>query len=113
MDTMMLPSALMFTIATEAVGDGLHAERETATSAQHAIAPVEGCAPAHPLGNGFEHLRDRGIANDGAGCLRSALANDVPAAKFAGIDPQFARHDVGVTLVGPHELRNAEAAHRA
>src|SRR4029077_2355559 len=42
-----------------------------------------------------------------------ALAQEVPAAELDGVDAEAARHHVGVALVGPHELRDAEAAQRA
>ena len=45
--------------------------------------------------------------------MRAALANDIAPPEFQRVDPELARHDIGVALVGPCQLRNAKAAHRA
>ena len=76
-----------------------------------------------PLSNGFDqfirsstlvqHLLDRGVLDDGAGGVRAALAQQVLAAELDRIELERARHHVGVALVGPHQLRHAEAAQRA
>src|SRR5204863_9670898 len=47
-----------------------------------------------------------------AGRLRAPLAQEVPAAELHRVDAELARDQVGVALVGPHELRDAEAAQR-
>ena len=61
----------------------------------------------------FEHLLDRGVLHHGAGRLRPAFAQQVPAAELDRVDAELARDQVGVALVGPHQLRDAEAAQRA
>ena len=65
------------------------------------------------VGDRFEHLRDGGVLHRGAARLRAAFAQDVLAAEFDRVDAELARDQVGVALIGPDELRNAEAAQRA
>ena len=112
-DTVMLPSALTLTMATEAVGeiDGLDADGDAATAAKGAGAAVERCVPVSCVGDGVEHLLDRGIMHLGAGRLGPPLADDVLAPELDRIEAKGARDHVGVAFVGPDQLRNPEAAH--
>ena len=112
---MQLPSALTLTIATDVVGETL-ALKPIAMPRPRRTVPL-------PRSNGrsqfmrarepLEHLADRRILHDRAGRLRAAVAQDVLAAELERIDAELARDQVGVALVGPDELRNAEAAQRA
>ena len=74
---------------------------------------LESLAPVHPGGEAIEHRLDGGILHGSAGRLRAAFAQNVVAAERDRIEPKRPRHHVGVALVGPHQLRNAEAAQRA
>ena len=115
MDRVVLPSAAMLTIATDVVG-ATAALNPIATPRPRRFAPVaaiERRAPVQARSDRVEHPVDRGIAHDGAAGVRAAVAQDVLAAKLDRIDAERARDHVGVALVGPNELRNAEAAQRA
>ena len=88
----------------------LEADGDAAPAPHRPAAALERRVPFHPRRHALEHLVDRGIAHHGAGRLRAAVAQDVAAAEFDGIELERARHQVGVALVGPYQLRNAEAA---
>ena len=60
-----------------------------------------------------EHRVDSRVANQRARRVRPPVAQDVPAPELERVDAERARDDVGLALVGPHQLRNAEAAQRA
>ena len=112
---MQLPSALTLTIASEVVGE-MHALKPIAMPRpllDRAGAALEGLVPVHQRCAALQHLLDRRVLHDGAGRLRAAFAQQVPAAELDRVDAQLARHQVGVALVGPDELRDAEAAQRA
>ena len=91
----------------------LDGDAEAAAALHHAGALVERLRPVHPLEHAVHHLLDRGILDDRAGGVRAALAQQVLAAELDRIELERARDHVGVALVGPHELRHAEAAQRA
>ena len=101
----------------EADGDAASAPHDAAApapaAAAAAAAAVERRRPVHPRRHRLQHLRDRGVAHRRAGRLRAALAQQVAAAELERIDAELARDEVGVALIGPHQLRNAEAAQRA
>ena len=115
MHRLVLPSALMLTSATDVVG-AIDALKPMATPRPRRTTPV-------PRSNGADQFRraasvssTRSIAAScigGAGRLRAAFAQDVLAPELDRIDPESAGDHVGVALVGPHQLRNAEAAQRA
>ena len=110
-----LPSPYTWTIATEVVGE-MQAFRPSAIPRPRRMVPLprsNGRVPLHPLRQPVEHRLDGGVLHHGAGRLRAAVAQDVPAPELDRVDPERARHDVGVALVGPHELRDAKAAQRA
>ena len=92
---------------------GLETDGDAAAAADRAGAAIERCAPAHARGDGVEHLGDGGVLHRGAARLRPAFAQNILAAEFDRIDAEFARDQVGVALVGPDQLRNAETAQRA
>ena len=92
---------------------GLEADGDAAPAAHGAAAAVERRAPVHARRRAHRAPLDRGVVHHGAGRLRPAFAQDVLAAEFDRIDAELARDQVGVALVGPDKLRNAEAAQRA
>ena len=92
---------------------GLEADGNAAAAAQHPRASIKRTIPFKQDGKAVEDLLDRRVAHQRAGRLRPPVAQQVPAAKLDRIDSQLARHHVGVALVGPHQLRDAEAAQRA
>ncbi len=112
---MALPSAETLTIATEVVGE-IEALKPMAMPRPRRIVPL-------PRSNGaLQFMRAaiasstsamRGVLHGGAARLRAALAQDVLAAELDRIDAELARDQVGVALIGPDQLRNAEAAQRA
>jgi len=83
-----------------------------AAAAHHAGAALERFAPVQPLGHAIEHGLELGVLHDLAGGVRPPLAQEVLAAELERIELERARDHVGVALVGPHQLRNAEAAQR-
>src|ERR1019366_7841230 len=91
----------------------LERNREAAPAPHHALAAVEWRFPVEPLGDAVEHLLDGGVFQDGAGRLWAAVAQQVLLAELERIALERARDHVGMALVSPHSLRNAEAAQRA
>ena len=104
------------TIATEVVGE-IDALKPIAMPRPRRTVPLprsNGPAPVHP------HAPARSsTASIAASCmtragrLRAAVAQDVLAAELDRVELERARDHVGVALVGPHQLRDAEAAQRA
>ena len=92
---------------------GLEADRDAAAAPLDAAAAVERRAPVHSCGQRIEHALDRGVAHHRAARMGAAVAQDVLAAELDRVDAERARDQVGVALVGPHQLRDAEAAQRA
>ncbi len=92
---------------------GLEADRQPAAAPDRAAAAIEGRRPVQSRRERVEHLGDRRILHRGAGRLWAALAQDIPATERERIDIEGARNQVGVALIGPDQLRNAEAAQRA
>ena len=90
--------------------DSLDRHGDATAAAQRAVAARERLAPIEPLRHALEHGIELGIAHDLAGCLRAPFAQQVLAAELERIELERARDHVGVALVGPHQLRNAEAA---
>ncbi len=90
----------------------LDGEGDAAAVAHYAVAVVERFAPVQPLGHAVEHGLELGVLHDLAGGLRSPFVQEVLAAELERIELERARDHVGVALVGPHQLRNAEAAQR-
>ena len=112
---MALPSAATLTIATEVVGE-IEALKPIATPRPRRSVPLprsNGALQFMRCGERIEHRGDRGVLHRRAGRLRAALAQDVLAAELDRVDAELARDQVGVALIGPHQLRNAEAAQRA
>ena len=91
------------------VGDGEAAAALDVAGA----ALVERLGPLHPLEHLVHHLLDRMVLQDLAGGVRTSLDGEVLPAEFDRIHLQRPRHHVGVALIGPHQLRHAEAAQRA
>ena len=91
----------------------LEADGNAAPAPHHAGAAVEWRTPVHARRDGLQYFGDGGVPHRGAGRLRPVLAQDVVAAKRQRIDAERARNQIGVALIGPHQLRNAEAAQRA
>ena len=91
---------------------GLEADRDAAPAFDGAIAALERPAPVHAQRDAIEHRRNRSILHQGAGRLRAAVAQEVLAPKLDRVELERARHHVGVALIGPDELRDAEAAQR-
>ena len=105
----------MLTIATEVVG-AIDALKPMAMPRPRRIVPLprsKGSRQSMRCGEPVEHRLDRGVAHDRAGRLRPAVAQDVLAAKLERIEAERAGDQIGVALIGPNELRNAEAAQRA
>ena len=73
---------------------------------------IKRLVPAHARGDPHQHFFEFGIAHRGAGRMFIALAQDVATSEFKRVDLQRAGNDVGMTFVGPHQLRNAKAAKR-
>ena len=92
---------------------GLEADRDAAAAPDRSAAALERPLPVHEHLDPVEHLAERRVLHDGAGRLRAAVAQQVLAAERERVELQLARDHVGVALVGPDELRNAEAAQRA
>ena len=115
MHRLVLPSALTLTIAHRRGGRdrGLEADARPRGRGADAVAAIERRRPVHARGERVEHALDRRILHDRAGRLRAAFAQDVAAAEFDRVDAELARDQIGVALIGPDELRNAEAAQRA
>jgi hypothetical protein len=107
--TMTLPSALTLTMAMEVVGE-IDALKPTAMPRPRRMLPS-------PRSNGpgqlVQHAVDVGIHERRADRLRPPVLQDVPAAVFQRVDAEFAGDQVGVALIGPDQLRNAEAPQRA
>ncbi len=74
---------------------------------------IEGRVPIEPLGDGVEHLLDCHVLQDGAGGVRAAGAQQVLLAEVERIALKRTRDHIGVALIGPHQLRDAEAAQGA
>ena len=113
--SVVLPSAETLTIATEVVGE-ITALSATANPRPRRTAPVprsNGLLPIEPLGDAVEDFLDRGVLQDRTGGLRAAVAQQVLLAEFERIALERARDHVGVALIGPHQLRNTEAAQGA
>ena len=110
----VLPSPAMMTLATEVVGEitALMATAKPRPRRKRAGAAVERLGPVQPLGHAVERALVLGVLQDLAGGVRPAFAQDVLAAEFERIDLERARDHVGVALIGPHQLGNAEAAQR-
>ena len=91
----------------------LERKRNAAAALQGAAAAIELFLPAQSLGDVVEDRLERRVFEDGAGCLRAAVAQHIGAAEFDRIDVERPRHHVGMALIGEGELRHAETAQRA
>ncbi len=111
---MVLPSAAMLTLATEVVGE---------ITALIAIAtPRPRRSVPRPRSSGFfqfsrsatrsSRVSSGAPCDQRAGGLRPAFAQHVLAAELDRVELERARDHVGVALIGPDQLRNAEAAQR-
>ena len=77
------------------------------------VAAFERRLPVHAQRQTIEHRLNGRILHQRAGCLRTAFAQHVLAPELDRIELERPRHHVGVALVGPDQLRNAESAQRA
>ncbi len=113
-DSVALPSAQTLTIATDVVG-ATEALKPIAMPRPRRTTPLprsNGALQFMRAASGIEHALDRGVAHDRAAGVRAAVAQDVAAAELDRIDAERPRDHVGVALVGPDQLRDAEAAQR-
>ncbi len=92
---------------------GLHRHREAAAAAHRPSAAVERLRPIEPFGHALERGLVLGVLEDRSSRLWAALAQHIAAAELERINLESARDHVGVTLIRPHQLRDAEAAQRA
>src|SRR6185437_7251659 len=113
-NSVQLPSAATCTTAIDVVGE-IDALKPMAMPRPRRIFPV-------PRSNGAFQLMSSGaleaglgahVLDHGAGRLRTAVAQDVLAPEFDRVHADPARDQVGVALIGPYQLRDAEAAQRA
>jgi len=72
-------------------------------------AAVVWFSPLQQLGRAVEHLLDRRVAPSACRSPAAGLRARIPAPELDRIDAELARDHVGVALVGPDELRDAEA----
>ena len=91
---------------------GLVADGDAAAALDRAPAPIERAGPVHPPGQFVQHIGDGVFLHDRAGRLRPALAQDILLPELQRVDAELAGDHVGVALVGPAQLWNAEAAAR-
>ena len=75
-------------------------------------ATVERLGPVQALGHALQRALVLGVLQNLPGGV-AAFAQDVLAAEFERIDLERAGDHVGVALIGPHQLGNAEAAQRS
>ncbi len=92
---------------------GLEADGDAAAAADRGGAAIELLIPPHARGERVEHFGDCGVLHGGAARLRAPFAQDVLAAELDRIEVERARKQIGVALIGPDQLRYAEAAQRA
>jgi hypothetical protein len=112
---MQLPSALTLTAASEVVGEtqALKPIAMPRPFLHRPVPSIQGVFQSMRVSRTFEHLFQRRVLHHRAGRLRPALAQQVPAPELDRVDAELARHQVGVALVRPDQLRDAEAAQRA
>ncbi len=92
----------------------LDADRQAATATDGAGAAIERTVPVHPLGQRVEHGVDLHAGHDRAGRVRTRPSRRALRRRnSSGSIAERAGDDVGLALVGPDELRDAEAAQRA
>ncbi len=115
MHRLVLPSALTLTSATDVVG-AIEALKPIATPRPRRTTPLPRSNGADQLMRAASVSSTRSIAASRIGvpvaCGRPSRRM-LRAAELDRVDAERARDQVGVALVGPDQLRNAEAAQRA